>query len=256
MSNLQLVVNEIKSNKVINEIDVWEMSFYIRQSYEFFNMMVVDGYLASEEKFQSADQSYLNTICFERYNIEHLAYANTSLGRNLQMIRQIVIANDPKSFILNKEAISDGSLNGGMNDFLQETLIPCIPVQFLVSSSSIDIGIDIDALHRLLIHFFAVIKLHFGSLDLAPDSSFMHDQIATLGVDPTFFSFREMTLLAGYKTERAVRNLASPSTPDNRRISIVKKGRLTVIKHKEAVRWLLAQSNKIERSVIEANANA
>jgi hypothetical protein len=256
MSNIQLNVNEIKMNQMISESDVWELSFYIRQSYEFFNMMIVDGYLAAEEKFRSDDHGYLDTIRFQRDNAEHLAYANTSLGNNLQMMRCAIIADDPKSFILNQSLMSDGCLNGGMNDFLQETLVPCLPMQFLVSSSSIEVGIDTDLLHRLLIHFFAVIKLHFGSLELAPDSTLMDDKIAMLGVDFEYFSFREMTLLSGYKTERAVRNLASPSTPEHRRISIIKQGRLTQIEHKEVVRWLQLQSKTVERSNVGGSRDA
>jgi hypothetical protein len=254
MSGIQINVNEITNNKVISESDVWAISFYIRQTYERFTMMVVDGYLSSETKFINEEYGYSYTAFFNPDDTEHLAFADTSLGRNLQLIRSAITAENPKSFILKNSVMSDGNLNGGMDDFLQETLVPCMPIQFLVSSGAMEVGIDLDALHRLLIHYFAVIKLHFGSIHAAPESNISHEHIWALGVDLELFSFREMTLLSGYKTERAVRNLASPSTPAHRQISIVKQGRLTLIEHQEAVRWL--QSRKEGHSNIGDKKNA
>jgi hypothetical protein len=251
MSNIQINVNAITNNKVISESDVWAMSFYIRQTYERFTMMVVDGYLASETKFSNEELGYSYTAFFNPDNAEHLAFADTSLGRNLQLIRSAIAAEDPKSFILNDKIMSAGAFNGGMDDFLEETLVPCMPIQFLVSSGSMEVNIDLDSLHQLLIHYFAVIKLHFGSLDAAPQTDNSERHIWALGIDPELFSFREMTLLSGYKTERGVRNLASPSTPAHRRISIIKQGRLTLIEHQEAVRWL--KSRKVGRTDVEGN---
>jgi hypothetical protein len=66
------------------------------------------------------------------------------------------------------------------------------------------------------------------------------EQLNPLGVHAEHFSFRELTLLSGYKTERGIRNLASPSTPAHRRIKVIKEGRRTLIEPSEAKRWLSA----------------
>ena len=104
----------------------------------------------------------------------------------------------------------------------------------------------LDRIPLLLVNFLAGLKLHYGSLEKAsgcPALDYHHESLFKLEVDYKLFSFRELTLLSGYKTERAIRNLASKSTASEKRLATVKQGRQTFVEHSEVVRWL-KQNNK------------
>jgi hypothetical protein len=107
-------------------------------------------------------------------------------------------------------------------------------------SCQMEIDMDSQKLYCLLQHYFAIVKLAFGSFENAPQIDLWWDKLPLLGVVYDHFTFRDLALLSGYKTERAVRNLASPSTPENRRISVIKNGRQTLITLDEVIRWLKA----------------
>jgi hypothetical protein len=237
-----LITNEIKNNRTITEQDVWELSFYIRQTYERTTMVVNDGYDASEGVFRSDDHGCLETISFKAEDPKHMKYADNSLGRNLQLMRQAIYHSDPKAFILDNRSMSKGLYTGGMNDYIEETVGPCIAVELLNMSCQMEIYMDSEMLYRLLLHYFAIVKLTFGGFENAPELDLWWDKILMLGVVHEHFTFRDLTLLSGYKTERAVRNLASPSTPENRRVSVIKIGRQTLITHDEVIRWLKVNS--------------
>lgn len=237
-----LITNEIKNNRTITEQDVWELSFYIRQSYERTTMVVNEGYFASECLFRSDDDGCLETISFKAKDPKHMEYANNSLGKNLQLMRQAIYHSDPKTFILDNRSMSNGPYNGGMNDYLEETVGPCIAVELLNMSCQMEIQMDSQMLYRLLLHYFAIVKLTFDGFENAPEIDLWWDKLLMLGVVDEHFTFRDLTLLSGYKTERAVRNLASPSTPENRKISVIKVGRQTLITQGEVIRWLNANS--------------
>jgi hypothetical protein len=237
-----LIIHEIKNNKTITEQDIWELSFYIRQTYERTTMVVIDGYFASEDVFRSDDHGCLETISFNAADPKHMEFANNSLGQNLQLMRQATCHSDPKAFILANNSMSNGPYNGGMNDYLEETVGPCMAVDLLNMSCQMEIDMDSQMLYRLLLHYFAIVKLAFGGFDNAPDIYLWWDKLLMLGVVHEHFTFRDLTLLSGYKTERAVRNLASPSTPENRRVSVIKVGRQTLITRDEVLRWLKANA--------------
>ena len=242
MSNLYLAINEIVNNEPLSKNKVIEMSFYIRQTFERYTMVINDGYQEAEAFFGIEDDP-TTTKVFDPSNEEHLHYADTHLGKNLQLIFEFLkLTIDEKSFV--KQHFSDGAYSGGMNDFLYETLPPCLLLRNLILAGVMETYFDSNPLVNLLIHFFAKLKLIYGSLEDSdcPKLDLLLDHLSEMNIDDKMFSFRELTLLSGYKTERAVRNLASKSTPKHKQIKVIKNGNKTFIEHKEITRWL--QSNK------------
>ncbi|RIZ55343.1 hypothetical protein [Vibrio sp. PID23_8] len=135
--------------------------------------------------------------------------------------------------------------NCDLHMFYAETLSPCLAYESLLRIGVLETGYSADKINRFFITFIANLKMIFGGL---PDYyhgisgdfklSLPYDHIESLGLHLEHFSFRELTLLGGYQTERAVRNLASPSTPEHRRLSVIKEGRFTYVTREEAMRWL------------------
>ncbi|MDG2898169.1 hypothetical protein P7M61_27440, partial [Vibrio parahaemolyticus] len=89
-------------------------------------------------------------------------------------------------------------------------------------------------------------SIDYGINGHFPETFFHCEHVESLGLDTELFSFRELTLLSGYQTERAVRNLASPSTPEHRKLAVVKKekGRSTFVTREETIRWLNSLNRK------------
>jgi hypothetical protein len=241
LSAFNIKIQEITNNRKLSEMDVWEMAFYVVQTFERFALMNREGYKVAERKF--CDEEIDTTaLIFVHGCQEHIDFANVNVGKNLQlMLKFLQLGAGEKEFI-NENFIPLFSYAGGLNDFLYETLPQCLACDSLISVGSMDTYFDSSPLHYLFIHFFAKLKLVYGSLVAkdCPESRSIEDHLYRLGVDDDRFSFRELTLLSGYKTERAIRNLASPSTPEHKRIKIVKEGRKTFIEHDEVVRWLRA----------------
>jgi hypothetical protein len=218
------------------------MSYYIRQTFERYSMMVTEGYIEAEFAFCEEGDS-TTTKTFDPSKEDHVSYADTHIGKNLQLIFEFIMLDKGEKKFVEKH-FSDGAYAGGMNDFLYETLPPCLLLQSLIRVGVMEVPFDSRPLDYLLIHFFAKLKLIYGSLDDSdcPELDLVLDHVSEMNIDYKMFSFRELTLLSGYKTERAVRNLASKSTPEHRQIKVIKNGRKTLIEHKEIIRWL--ESNK------------
>ena len=231
-------MREIFSNPVFTEKQIVEMAFYVKQTIHRYLEVVNCGYLQMEEQFAEEEGDTV-TKQFKYDVTEHVEYAQSSLLNNLLSIYEFCfVAKDKKAF-LQQHYMSDGYTMGGFND--AETMSPSLSYQALSENGVMDDYYDGDCIHRLFITFFATLKLIFGSLhekDGCPDMMHHECNIYSLGVHPEYFSFRELTLLSGYQTERAIRNLASPSTPEHRKLAVVKEGRLTFVTHQEAIRWL------------------
>ncbi|RDV23915.1 hypothetical protein DXV75_16740 [Alteromonas aestuariivivens] len=234
-------VSEITDNRPFVESDMTEMAFYVKQTFARYSKMIDSGYLVMEESFRQENDDTV-TRQFDPNNEELLCYADSTLLTNLKDIYQFCFVETDKRKFFDAVAEGYGITMGGINDFLSETMSPCLCYQSLSENGVMEDYYDSSKIHRLFIAFFAQLKVVYGSLDeqlsSVPDMSHHLANIQALGVDLNHFSFREITMLSGYKTERAVRNLASPSTPAHRRISIIKEGRNTYVSHDEAVRWL------------------
>jgi hypothetical protein len=180
------------------------------------------------------------TIQFNANNPEHIAYANVNIGKNLQLMLKFIELKEGELSFIEEYLVSPYCYSGGLDDFLYETLPQCLSCHWLIQAGVMETYYDTLAIQRLIIHFFAKLKLVYGSLESknCPEMSLTEGYFAELEIDESRFSFRELTLLSGYKTERAVRNLASPSTPQHKRIKVVKEGRKTFIENDEAIRWL------------------
>ncbi|MEW9798012.1 hypothetical protein [Alteromonas sp. CYL-A6] len=245
--SLSIKVNEIVHNPPFSELDIMEMAFYVKQTVHRYLDLINMGYLEMEHTFAQEENDTI-TIQFNQNNSEHVEYANTTLYRNLLKIYQFCFVEKDKAVFVsdkNNTDMFEGLTMGGMNDFLSETLSPCLSYHSLSENGVMDDYYEGDKIHRLFIAFFAHLKLHFGSLldsGNCPSFEMHHQNVYRLGVHEEHFSFRELTMLSGYQTERAIRNLASPSTPEHRRISVIKEGRLTYITFEEATRWLRANS--------------
>jgi hypothetical protein len=234
-------VEEIKNNNPISKIDISEMAYYIRQTFERYSELVRSGYLSSEVEFSDPDGEDTEVNPFKPDSSESLAYAKTSLQSNLNIMHEFIYVAKNKMDYLHESGATDGHTCGGLNDFMFDVLSPCLAYQSLNEYGVMDTFYGSEKIHALLIHFFAALKLECGSLCQpdCPDLMFVDDHIGRgLNIDSNHFSFRELTLLSGYKTERAVRNLASPSTPANRRLRVIKVKRHTYVEHSEAKRWL------------------
>jgi hypothetical protein len=240
MDIIKLNINEITNNQPITAMDVWELSYYVHQTYDRQLVLVRDGYLASEHEFRSDDEGYLGTIYFDKNNSEHLEYANTSLGRNMQKMLAMINAEDPLAYMSADKDMSDGWINPGMDDFIEETISPLLPAPYLDTLCMMESGLNSQLLYRLCIHFCATVKLAYEGIIDVPEFNSAFEIFSSLAIPIETISFRELTLLAGFKTERAIRNLASPSTPEHRRLKVIKEGRLTGIEINEAKRWLAA----------------
>lgn len=233
-------VEEIKNNHALTQLDVKTMTYYIRQTFERYSLMVAKGYLVAEEAFQDPNGDTTFVKPFDPDCAESLLFANCALGRNLELMRWFCWeAQDPRAF-LEDSGVTDGFTSGGLNDFLFETVPPSMAFQSLADSGVMETLYGPEKVHWLLIHFFAKLKLVYGCLEdpNTPDMDMIHLHLDALGVHSEHFSFRELTVLSGYKTERAIRNLASPSTPKHRRLSVIKEGRHTFVEAGEARRWL------------------
>ena len=238
-------IKEITNNQQFSKMDVWRMSFYVIQTFDRFALMNREGYAVAEEAFAEEVGDTVTTQ-FRAECKEHLDFANVNLGRNLQLILKFIQLDKGEKEFIEDKLVSPYFYSGGLNDFLHETLPQCLTCDSLISVGIMDTYFDSSTLHYLLIHFFAKLKLIYGSLDSddCPNLNMVEDHIYNMGIDDNRFSFRELTLLSGYKTERAIRNLASQSTPEHKRLKIVKEGRNTLIEYDEAVRWL-KDNNKL-----------
>jgi hypothetical protein len=236
-------VKEITQNFPLKEVDIREMAFVVKQTFHRYLTLINAGYLEMEAHFLEEEG---DTVArqFDSTNPDIIRYADTSLYHELMRIYKFCFTDiDKEAFISADENkyMFNGLTMGGLFDFLSETMAPCLSYQSLDEHGILDDYYDGSKIHRLFIAFFAHLKLHFGSLeekDGCPDVYGHIEGLHALGIHLQHFSFRELTLLSGYKTERAVRNLASPSTPEHRRISVVKEGRNTYVTHSEALRWL------------------
>ncbi len=243
----KIQIKEITANPAFDENKIVEMAFYVKQTIHRYLDMVNNGYLAMEEQFTEEVGDTVTKV-FQHENISHVEYAQSSLLNNLLNVYNFCfVENDKKEYLNQQSQMSEGATMGGLNDFLAETMSPCLSYQALSENGVMDDNFSGEDIHRLLITFFATLKLEFGSLHESsgcPDMMHHEDHILSLGVHPEHFSFRELTLLSGYQTERAVRNLASPSTPEHRKLTVVKEGRSTYVTHEEAVRWLRSVGRK------------
>lgn len=238
-------VDEIKNNGALTERDVIKMSYYIKQTFERYSDLVKYGYLTMEERFTNPNGDQTEVKPFIDGCEDSIEYANSALQKNLEIMRKFCFdSEDPRSY-LESTGATDGTTSGGLDDFLFETLPPCLAFEGLLQSGTMETYYGPEHVHRLLIHFFARLKLVYGSLRIedAPDMGLSSHNIEALGVHEQHFSFRELTLLAGYKTERGVRNLASPSTPAHRRLKVIKDGKRTFIEHAVAKQWLQTHSS-------------
>ena len=233
-------IEEIKDNRVLTKLDVQRITFHIRQTFERYTELVLNGYLSAESKFNDPNGDNLDAKPFYPDVERDQNYIDCNLGKNLEVMRQFCFETEQPKRFLKDMGVTDGYTSGGLNDFLYETLPPCLAFEGLIRSGVMEVQCRIEHVHWLLIHFFARLKLEYGSLSYGnvPDLDMVTEQIEALGIHESYFSFRELTLLGGYKTERAVRNLASPSTPEHRRLPIIKKGRSTFVKHEVVSAWL------------------
>lgn len=244
-------VNEITENPAFKEEDIAEMAFYVKQTLHRYLEVANNGYLHAESLFKDPESgSDMDVAPFQPENTKHIQYADCSLhSRLLQMYEFCFIAEDKKSY-LEKSTIPQGVL-GGLNDFIADTIPACLCYQSLLQNGIMEDYYDDNKIHRLLIAFFANLKLIYGSIDYGinghfPETFFHCEHVESLGLDTELFSFRELTLLSGYQTERAVRNLASPSTPEHRKLAVVKKekSRSTFVTREETIRWLNSLNRK------------
>lgn len=233
-------VNEIKNNRPLAPADIEVIAFLVRQTFERYTYMIVNGYLDAESRFRDPDGYILDLKRFDPNNEADREYADCRLKHNLEIIRYFCFdAADARAF-LEEKGVTNGYTSGGLNDFLFETIGPCLALENLLKSGVMEWGYDVNQIYWLLIHFFARLKLVYGSLEqgVAPDMDMVWELVELLGIHEHHFSFREITLLAGFKTERAVRNLASPSTPAHRRLAVIKDGRNTYVTHAVLREWL------------------
>lgn len=242
---MNIQINEITNNRKLSEMDVWRMSFYVTQTFERFALMNKEGYAVAEEMFAEEVGNTVTTQ-FRPDCQEHLNFANVNLGRNLQLILKFIHLEGGEKNFIEDHLVFPYFYAGGLNDFLYETLPQCLTCDSLIAVGVMETYFDSSELHYLFIHFFAKLKLVYGSLDAddCPDLDLIEGHLYGMDIDDKRFSIRELTLLSGYKTERAIRNLASRSTPEHKRLKIVKDGRKTLIEYDEAVQWLKV-NNKI-----------
>ncbi|MGR5452109.1 hypothetical protein ACP3VZ_03870 [Vibrio sp. PNB22_2_2] len=249
----ELVSLPLSGSKVITEIDILELCFNVKLSYEFqievinkglksanYNSKLVD--IASEE-----DDSFIK---FDASNREHLSYAkdtslyqrlyfmwiycssSTKAGRNALLLQQIEYKQSGKN------------LWGFFEDISCEIFPIILSVfQFRCNTTMTTHLDEFNTFNYLVIKFFALIKLDNGGE--FHGSTMTHQYLSLFGIHHTFFNFRELTLLSGYQSERAARNLANASTPKHKRIQVEKCGRMTYISRREILRWLSAMNRQI-----------
>ena len=247
MAKTYQLTEELKNNAKFSKQEVNEMVFYIQQTFDRYQTWVRGGYLAMEEKFIEAQGGTI-VVHYDAASTEHQKYIQTSFGSDLCRILEFIQSADKDKFIEENELFFNGSFMGGLNDSLSDIIAPCLSSKFMMENGVLEIpcSFTLDRIPLLLVNFLAGLKLHYGSLEKAsgcPALDYHHESLFKLEVDYKLFSFRELTLLSGYKTERAIRNLASKSTASEKRLATVKQGRQTFVEHSEVVRWL-KQNNK------------
>lgn len=236
-------VEELKNNRALTHGDILKMSFFIKQTFERYTALVKYGYVTMEDEFSDPNGDSTETRPFNLESDADVDYASCKLSKNLEIMRTFCFdAKNPREY-LESTGVTDGAYSGGLDDFLYETLPPCLAFDGLLKSGVMETYYGAEHVHHLLIHFFARLKLEYGSLHIedAPDLGMSSDNILALGTHDRHFSFRELTLLAGFKTERSVRNLASPSTPEHRRLAVIKEKQRTLVEHHVAKKWLSSQ---------------
>lgn len=246
---IHVKINEIANNMPFTQTDIWEMAFYVTQTFDRYALMNAKGYAEAEAAFSEDDDSTV-TIQFNPENKKHMKYAKQSLGNNLQLMFQFINLNQDEKVFVERKLVAPYNYAGGLNDFLYETLPQCLIAPTLIENGVMETYYDTDKIHRLIIHFFAKIKLIYSQLDGGdcPQMDLIGGHIHAMDIDFHRFSFREITLLSGYKTEQGVRNLASKSTPVHKRIAVVKtikNGRKTFVELDEAKRWLALNKKAI-----------
>ncbi|CAE6905853.1 hypothetical protein ACOMICROBIO_FLGHMIGD_01753 [Vibrio sp. B1FLJ16] len=245
-------VKEITQNPAFKEQDITEMAFYVKQTLERYLEMVNNGYLDTESRFEDDEIGSMITTQFDPNKNELVEYAQSFLLRNLRQIYEFCFVTKDKKKYLYEHFID---INNGLDMFYAETIAPCLSYESLVQHGVLETQYSSDSIHRFFIIFIANLKMAFGDSSgfpyclHEPDEKHLHlelpyEHIESLGLHLEHFSFRELTLLSGYQTERAVRNLASPSTPEHRKLSVVKKGRSTFVTREEAIRWLNSLNRK------------
>lgn len=245
MAKITSITEEVINHRPFTLGEADEFTFYIRQTIDRYASLATWGYLITEEEFKHDD--FESTFAVKEFNpslAEHVKYVECSLGSNLRMMVKFINSENKESFITANETHFNGITMGGLDDFNAETMPLIISAIFMMENGVLEMPFSykFNRMALLPIHFYAELKLHFGSFDTegcpSLDNSF--DLLHALEIHPDLFSFRELTLLAGYKTERSIRNLASKPQSDPRYIRTTKQGRKTYIEHSEAVRWLNA----------------
>jgi hypothetical protein len=78
VSNFNLSINEIVNNNPLSNNNITEMSYYIRQTFERYSMMVTEGYIEAEFAFCEEGDS-TTTKTFDPSKEDHVSYADTHI---------------------------------------------------------------------------------------------------------------------------------------------------------------------------------
>jgi len=246
---MQLITSEIKDNQPLSKKDMFEMAFYVNQTFDRYQKSNYAGFFEAEQAFKEYSEDSQDDTVTEQFRMEnegHMRVANNSLGQNIMSMFEFIYKEQKTHALFCSEEPElpfEGGCYGGINDFLLGTISSLMLYQPMMLNGGMETYYGANKINLLVTHFFALIKLVYGSFDdeRCPDMSTCENIIYQVIPHNEHFSFRELTLLSGYKTERAVRNLASPSTPEQRRLKTIKVGGKTFVTYKEAVRWLKQQ---------------
>lgn len=227
---------KVDGTRRISELQLQTAMFESMQHVKHFNEAIQWGYLGAEDPNRvDTEEDPYNLLPFDLSNPEHLNIATSnSLYYNFIAMKAFCEGGSSSERAQIKEKyphVFDGACGGGLWDLCTEVIGPLMTIEYMARLSPLNYGPGTDALFHLLYHFLAAHKLEFG-----PSFS---NHLEYLDLEEDCFTFRELTLLAGHKNERSIRNEAIKTNPDA--LKTFKRGHRTFISIEEARRWLKSQ---------------
>jgi hypothetical protein len=164
--------------------------------------MIAHGYLTAEEAFRDPQGDDTFVKPFDNGSAEDRKYVDCKLGYNLEVMRKFCWENVSPIEFLESHGVTDGVTSGGFNDFLFETLPPCLAFQSLVDAGVMETLYGPEKALRLVIHFLAKLKMVYGRLDGdgVPPLDMVWEHLNSLGVHAEHFSFRAIKQNAEFET--------------------------------------------------------
>jgi hypothetical protein len=210
--------------KPLSSFDKDKISFNVIMGLKRPYFVAEVGYVASEIEFGQVDYDPYMAIEYDPNNVEHVELVNSSSTRRCIEVLHL-FAED-----LSLDAQQNEFLNKGYNfigetgDFLVEALYPLAVYIYAKEAMQMneymtDYGDSSEVLRLLIFKFltrYNMVYEEFPCFDFGLNEN--------LGISYEGFSFKQLTIMLGFETERTARGLALESTPEGKRITVFKSG--------------------------------